>query len=549
MKSFITRLKVFLSRISFRLLAFNILLVILPWAGFLFLDTYEKQLLASQEESMVQQGRLLSAALADQGPLDQGRVTALLTRLRGRTVARLRVVDDAGRLLADSSTLAGGDREGDGSQLIAAAAAADKTRPAAAEGQAADSAPPSGEPNDWLYGVFTGIARFFRDLTGMPKPDLASADFYSKDKPLLGPEIRAALEGRYGATTRYSIGEQRQSIIIYSAIPVRSRDKVVGVVLVSQSTYRLLLDLYEVRMGTIKVFLFCIVLAVVLSLFLSSTIGRPLRRLRNEAEAVLDKRGRLLRPFRPTRRLDEIGDLGRTLHVLTGRLEEHIQFIEAFASDLSHEFKNPLASIRSAAEIALEAGDKKERAKFLDMAIRDVARMERLLTGAREITRLDVCLAKEPREEVRLGTLIEHIVAGAGLREKNLVFRYRAPDKPVSVSGREERLAQVLENVLDNACSFSPPSGEVDIALAAADGHAVITVEDRGPGIPEEHREKIFGRFFTFRPGSADSSLHTGLGLSIVKVIVQGYDGAVTARNRESGGASFEIRLPLFPKQ
>jgi two-component system sensor histidine kinase ChvG len=521
MRKFMSRLKIFLSRISFRLLAFNVLLVILPWAGFLFLDTYEKQLLAAQEESMVQQGRLLSAALAEQGPLDQAKVTAILTRLRGRTVARLRVVDREGRLLADSSVLPGGDDKD--------AAAADKTRLAgAADGQAGEA----GEPGDWLYGLFTGIARAFRDLTGMPKPDLASADYYSKDKPLMGPEIKAALEGRYGATARYSIGEQRQSIIIYSAIPIRAAGRVVGVILVSQSTYRLLLDLYEVRMGTLKVFLFCIVLAVVLSLFLSSTIGRPLRRLRNEAEAVLDKRGRLLRPFRPTKRLDE-----------------HIQFIESFAADLSHEFKNPLAAIRSAAEIALEAGEKKERSKFLDMAIRDVARMERLLTGAREITRLDVGLAKEPREEVKLAPLIEHIVAGASLREKSLDFRFAPPEKPVSVSGREERLAQVLENVLDNACGFSPERGRIDIILSAADGHAVITVADQGPGIPEEHRDKIFSRFFTFRPGPGNNSLHTGLGLSIVKVIVQGYDGTVTARNGDGGGAFFEIRLPLFAGQ
>jgi two-component system sensor histidine kinase ChvG len=382
----------------------------------------------------------------------------------------------------------------------------------------------------------------------MPKPDLASADFYSKDKPLMGPEIKAALGGRYGATTRYSIGEQRQSIIIYSAIPVRSREKVVGVVLVSQSTYRLLLDLYEVRMGTIKVFLICIVLAVVLTLFLSSTIGRPLRRLRNEAEALLDTRGRLMRPFRPTRRLDEIGDLGRTLHELTERLEAHIQFIESFAADLSHEFKNPLASIRSAAEIALEAGDKKERVKFLDMVIRDVARMERLLTGTREITQLDVSLAKEPREEVKLGPLVEHILAGARLREKDLVFELQAPEKPVSVAGREERLAQVLENVLDNAIGFSPERGVIRLTLAAIDRQAVVRIEDEGPGIPDEHREKIFSRFFTFRPASAHHSLHTGLGLSIVKVIVQGYGGTVFARNRETGGACFEITLPLYAK-
>jgi two-component system sensor histidine kinase ChvG len=537
----VSRLKVFLSRISFRLLAFNIFLVFLPLAGFLFLDTYEKQLLTSQEESMVQQGRLLSIALAEQGTLDKDKAAALLTRLKGRTVSRLRIVNRSGELLADSSVLFEAEAKEQ-------PAAAEDTSPRETDSSARARAQTGGDSTDWLYDVFSGIARFFRDLTGAPKPELGTADFYSKDKPLLGPEIKAALDGRYGATTRYSIGEQRRSIIIYSALPVPSGGEIVGVVLVSQSTYRILLDLYEVRMATLRMFLFCLVLAVVLSLFLGSTIGRPLRRLRNEAEAVLDIRGRLARPFRPTRRLDEIGDLGRALHVLTERLDTHIQFIESFAQDLSHEFKNPLASIRSAAEVALEAGTKEERIKFLDMVIKDVARMERLLVGAREISRLDVNIAKEPRDEVKVAPLLEHIVVGCGLRDDAVEFRLHSDRQDISVLAREERLAQVFENVLENAAGFSPPESVIEITAGIEERQAVVRIMDQGPGIPEEHQERIFERFFTFRPENGRSSIHTGLGLSIVKVIVAGYDGTVTAGNREGKGAWFEIRLPLFEK-
>jgi two-component system, OmpR family, sensor histidine kinase ChvG len=536
----VSRVKVFLSRISFRLLAFNVIIVFLPLAGFLFLDTYEKQLLASQEESMVQQGRLLSIALADQGPLTEKKAIALLTRLKGRTVSRLRIVDREGALLADSSVLFGSD---DKDKL-------DGGRDAAPgdDELAVAAAPADGASSDWLYLTATGIARFFRDLTGAPKPELGTADFYTKDKPLLGPEIRAAFEGRYGATTRYSIGEQRRSIIIYSAIPVPNRGEIIGAVLVSQSTYRLLLNLYEVRMGTLRVFLFCLVFAVVLSLFLASTIGRPLRRLRNEAEAVLDTRGRLARPLRPPRRLDEIGDLGRTLQVLTERIDSHIQFIESFAADLSHEFKNPLASIRAAAEVAQEAGTKEERLRFFDMVVRDVARMERLLTGARDLSRLDVSIAQEPRDEVRLGPLLEHILTGARLRTRGIDFCFAGPEKPVAVAGREERLAQVFENVLDNASGFTPAGGVVEVELVMVDHHAVVRIADEGPGIPEEHKDRIFERFFTFRPGNGPESIHTGLGLSIVRVIVSGYGGSVTAGNRDGRGAWFEIRLPLLEK-
>ncbi|HEQ72210.1 MAG TPA: HAMP domain-containing protein [Spirochaetia bacterium] len=543
------RILKFFSRISIRLLTFNILLVILPLSAFLFLDTYERQLLAAQEESMVQQGRLLSIALSEAGPLGAERAEALLRRLQGRTLSRLRVVDRDGTLVADSSVLFG---TGEVSSGHGEDVGGSNPEPADVDSAAAvrmeeseEAADATGEVSrDWLYVLFTDAIKFFRDLTGAPRPELEYADYYTKDKPLMGPEIKAALEGRYGATTRYSIGEQRRSIIMYSAIPVTSGTKVVGAVLVSQSTYRILVDLYEVRMATLRIFLFCFILAVVLSLFLSSTIGRPLRKLRNEAEAVLDTRGRLMRPFRHTTRPDEIGDLGRALTRLTERLAAHIRFIEAFAADLSHEFKNPLASIRSAAEIALDASSQAERRKFLSMVSQDVARMERLLSGAREITQLDVSMATEPLAEVDLGRLLEHIASGARLREEAVVIEYRPPEKEVIVSGREERLAQVFENLLDNAVSFSPRGETVRIALAAVDHQAVVTVSDRGPGIPEAHQEKIFERFFTFRPAAGRTSVHTGLGLSIVKVIVEGYNGRVTVLNGEEAGAIFEVRLP-----
>ncbi len=514
----------FLSRISVRLLLFNVLLVLVPVAGFLYLDIFEDQLLTDQESSMVQQGRLLAAALGNQGPLDGARAEDLLRRLEQRTEARLRVFGADGGLLADSSRM-GPKRGGD---------------------SPAYSRSPGGRARDnFLYRVAAGAYRAYRDLreSGPPRKTSPPASPYPAEV------VRDALAGRYGASIGPTGGERwRPSVTLHSAIPIRSGGEVTGAVLVSQSTVRILRELDEVRLDVFKVFLGSVGVAAVLSLILAGTIARPLRRLRDEANALLDRRGRLRGRFRGSRRSDEIGDLARALEGLTARLEEHLRFVESFAADVSHEFKNPLAAIRSATELLAESEDPADRERFLDMVQREVARMERLLSGVREITEIDAHLETEEAGLVDLSALLrEHVES---LRRRGgpggpVGFELRAPGHPVWVRASPERLSQVFENLLDNARGFSPAGGAVTVGLAVLDAAAAVHVEDQGPGIPESHLDRIFDRFFTWRPdepGARDG--HTGLGLAIAKAIVEGYGGSVTAGNRPEGGARFEVRLP-----
>jgi len=532
----------FLARISVRLLLFNILLVFLPAAGFFYLEVYEKELLEAQERAMVQQGRLVAAALAGQGELKAPAAKMLLLRLEGRTGSRLRVVDRRGNLLADSARLV-------------------PPRPAPPRGvgrydQSASSTesppPPRESPlyriGAWVYRVVGRISRPFAP----PEPPQDTEKVYSPGAPLLGPEVRSALAGRYGATIRPTAGQR--SVTLYSAIPVRSHGQVVGAVLVSQSTYRILLALYDVRLDIFRVVLAAVVVAAVLSLLVSATIARPLRQLRDQAHAVVDRRGRLRGRFRGSRRHDEIGDLARALEELTGRLERHLRFIESFASDVSHELKNPLASIRSATEMLGEVEDPADRRRFLEIAWREVARMEHLLSSVREISRIDARLEAEPAGPVDLRELLPAVLDSFLLRTGSDVqdaarITFRSPSGPVHAVAAPERLVQVVENLLDNAVGFSPPGGEVTVELDAEPDAAVLRVGDRGPGIPEEHRERIFDRFFTWRPHEPHArNGHTGLGLAIVKAIAEGYGGSVSAQNRPEGGACFEVRLPRLPR-
>src|SRR5208283_717152 len=376
------RASTFLSRISMRVLAFNVLIVFLPIAGVLSLGTYERQLLRSLERSLVQQGRVLAAGLGDAGPGLPQNAIRLLQRLRQRHDARIRVLDARGVLLADSSHLPEG--------ITPAQGAASTAGPS---GVAGDQPNARAAQETFLYRLASFPVRLWRRYLRPPQPPLDSDEYYSGARILSGPEIVDALAGGYGAETRITAGQQ--SVTLYSAIPVLSKGTVVGAVLVSQSTYRILSDLYALRLDIFRLFLWSVATAVVLSLLVSATITIPVRRLRDRAHAILDPRGRLLSGFSPSRAKDEVGELSRSLGELTARLERHVRLLESFAADVSHEFRNPLASIRSAAEIALSSGDSGERQAMLSMVMQDVSRMEKLLAGVREISRIDSGAAEE----------------------------------------------------------------------------------------------------------------------------------------------------------
>jgi len=512
-------------RLTARLLLFNLLLVFLPIGGLLFLGPYERQLLESQERSMVQQGRLLAAALGA-GPLDAERSRAVLAALEGRTEARLRVLDADARLLADSSLLA-------------------PRRERPAEGSPAEDASRIRENPLYAFGALP-FAVWNRLRGGDGLEGAEPGEYYATRESLDGPEIAAALAGRYGAATRIAPGPQR-AVILYSALPIRDASAAtVGAVLVSQSTLRILAQLYEIRLTIFLVFLASVASAVVLSLFLAGTITRPLRALAGEARALVDGRGRLRGPIRGVAGGGEIGNLSEALSELTRRLEARQRASEALAADLSHELKNPLASIRAATELLAGAETAEERRRFAGMVADDVSRAERLLAGAREIVHLDA--PEESPTPVDLGELASSIAASfSRLRPEGPAIEASRPDGDVVVLGSTERIATAVQNLLDNAVGFTPAEGTVRVSVRTEGDEAVLHVDDSGPGVPEEHLARLFQRFFSWRPDATprEAREHSGLGLAIVRAVAEAHGGSVAASNLDEGGARFELRLPL----
>jgi two-component system, OmpR family, sensor histidine kinase ChvG len=567
-----------LARIAFRMLAFNVLVVFLPIAGLFYLGTYAEHLLEAQERGMVQQGRLLAAALAAQDTFDDAAVGRLLRDLNGRVDARLRIIAADGHVLGDTSApqRAGIDTDETADASANRSSYASLAAPDAAAGaRSTPSATASESPESkaarerWLYRLGAAIAHAAHAARAMlPSGRSGSAiaepvDMRDPQRVLHAPEIQAALAGRYGSATRLTRGQR--SVTLYSAIPIRRGDTVIGAVLVSESTYRLLQALYDVRLRIFEVIVSSLIAAALLSMIVAATIARPLRRLQVDAATVLDHRGRLTRGFRGTARWDEIGDLARALEALTTRFDQHLRFVESFSADLSHEFKNPLASIRTVADILGSIEDPQERQRFVDRLLRDLTRLERLLAGVQEIVSIDTQLERDPVARVDLNALLANILDAHRMRTDGAIRLQlqTPPGATLHVRASPERLAQVFDNLVDNAVSFSPVNGLVTVTLARQDGRCRVAISDEGPGIPEAHLARIFERFFTYRPvggngsnsssgnsgsinGSNPRDRHTGLGLSIALAIVESYGGTIDASNRPSGGAVLDVTLPAM---
>jgi two-component system, OmpR family, sensor histidine kinase ChvG len=294
---------------------------------------------------------------------------------------------------------------------------------------------------------------------------------------------------------------------------------------------------------------------VLLSVYLAGTIARPIRRLAAAAERARGRRARVEIPDF-TGRGDEIGDLSGSLREMTDAIWDRMSAIEHFAADVAHEIKNPLSSLRSAVETATRIEDPANQKRLMAIILDDVERLDRLITDISDASRLDAELSRIELAPVdiaaMLGALAEIHQATRAAHAPHLVLELPERGRELIVPAIESRLSQVFRNVIANAASFSPAEGEIHLR-ARHDGRAVlITVEDRGPGIPDDKLTAIFDRFYSERPAGEKFGTHSGLGLSISKQIVEAHRGMIWAENRKDAagsvvGARFCIRLPLRP--
>jgi two-component system sensor histidine kinase ChvG len=305
------------------------------------------------------------------------------------------------------------------------------------------------------------------------------------------------------------------------------------------------------RFDVVMVILGVALVSVLLSLFLARTIVRPIRQLARSALRVrLGRDQHVMIPRMPERR-DEIGLLARALSDMSLSLRKRIEATESFAADVTHEIKNPLASLRSAIDGLHNVAAPDLRKKLLDVAHDDVRRVDRLISDISDASRVDAELARSSFEPVDIGSMIEQILMAREERGSNgdVEIAFARPLRGVAkVMGEDGRLERLFTNLLDNAVSFSPSGGLVSISATTVDGQVVIRIADQGPGVAADKRDKVFDRFHSDRPGNNAFGKHNGLGLSIAKTIVEGHEGTIRVIDPPEGdiGACFEIALPLI---
>jgi two-component system sensor histidine kinase ChvG len=225
---------------------------------------------------------------------------------------------------------------------------------------------------------------------------------------------------------------------------------------------------------------------------------------------------------------------------------------ERFAADVAHEIKNPLSSLRSAVETVVRIDDAKRRERLMAIILDDVARLDRLISDISDASRLDAELSRAAFAPVDLGRMLATLidVAETAAGERAIRFELGINNgSDLIVNGIEGRLVQVFRNLTANALSFSPEGGTISLNASRENGMVVVEVLDQGAGIPDGREQEIFERFYSLRPEGEAFGMHSGLGLSISKQIVEGHGGSIRAENRRGSddtvaGARFVVSLP-----
>lgn len=495
------------SALARRTAALNFLGLTILIIGALALNDLRKGLVDAKIETLEAQAQLMASILGDGAVIGGGhphldplQARRVLLRLPLPTMARARLFDLKGQLVADTGSAA---------------------------------------------GVSTSVARIEGVpvlVTPPPPPKAAHA------AQVMSADLAAALDGEVVAAERVNAMGRRVASV---AMPVYRNDTILAALIIETGDIEAVIE--AERRSLIPFILVAVMVTLASVLWLVSAVVRPLARLARASDAVRLGLRRHIDLPELSRRTDEIGDLSRALSRMTRTLTDQADANARFAADVAHEIKNPLASIRSAAETLSVAKDAAARQQLMTIMAKDVARMDRLITETLQASRLDAELARAPLSRLDLGAVLQGVVAAYDVSHPGQVVLIPADAVGFWVRGVEDSLARVVRNLIDNALSFSAAVGQVRMTLSrnGKPPHAMVTltVEDDGPGLPVDALHRVFDRYYTQRPVSSARDGHSGLGLAIVKQIVEACGGQIEAQNNTDAdgtvrGARFIVMLP-----
>ncbi|HTH34903.1 MAG TPA: sensor histidine kinase [Xanthobacteraceae bacterium] len=550
------------SSVTRRIVTLNVFGLLALSVGILYLSQFRAGLIDARVQSLLVQGQIIAGAIAASAtvetdssitinpdtllnlqpgqsygpsedalygidfPINPERVAPILRRLISPTKTRARIYDRDGVPLVDSRNLFG---RGDILRF--------------------DLPPPTAEKPGLFERAFVAVRLW------LGRGDLPLYQELGAENGKGYPEVSRALNGQDSTMVRIN---DRGDVIVSVAVPVQRFRAVRGALMLSTQGADID-DMVEAeRLAILKVFLIAAAVMVLLSILLAGTIAEPVRRLADAAESVRRRiRSRVEIPDF-TRRRDEIGHLSGAFRDMTNALYSRIEAIESFAADVAHELKNPLTSLRSAVETLPLAKSDESRTRLLNIIQHDVRRLDRLISDISDASRLDAELQRQEAAPVDFAKLLSTVVAVANevKREDGVTVTLKFEGggaRAFLVPGHDSRLGQIIDNLIENARSFSPQNGSVRVTCRRLKDNLEILVDDDGPGVRPDAIEKIFERFYTDRPYQGFGH-NSGLGLSISKQIAEAHGGTIWVENRlgalgEDGapavlGARFVVRLP-----
>lgn len=546
-----------------QLILLNMLGLLVMVGGFLLLHETRQLLTNAYRQNLETQARLIATALSRtaqqenpfqffepslldrilrDGPPQQWQmreVQRIMAQSRSVSTARLRLYARDGKLVLDSAHL---DRS---ARVIAKVL------------------PPM---QDDMPGMVTHALRRIQHALNPPAPLLSEINAANGGQL---QEVTSALRGRAASLQRQS---EEGGDILTVAVPVQGYRAIIGALMVSTQPGEIDAILAEERRLVLQLSVLALIVNFITSLILAATLIAPVRRLAAAMRGF--DAGTPGLPDLDTipdygRRSDEIAELSNALRDMTGRLVARISTIDRFAADVAHELKNPLTSLHS----AVQSLDRTDRAadpdgyrQLMGIVGQDVQRLNRLISDISNATRLDAELNRGETELFDLAELTAELAGpltdtACAARHVSVTIR---GDAACPVRAQKLRIAQILDNLLSNAVSFTPRQGRV-LVTTRCDADAVsLIVADEGPGLAPDTQERIFDRFYTDRSQQPDTgatphdpngraegpvpagSGHSGLGLSISRQIARAHGGDITAANRPDGvGAYFTLTLPL----
>ena len=325
-----------------------------------------------------------------------------------------------------------------------------------------------------------------------------------------------------------------------------------GYLMISESANEIKTAINERKTFVIRTAIFVGIVIFIFSLVLNKYFLKPIKNLVNFTQSIKERSKKKIDLTNLIKRNDELGILTQSLDEMTNELQKRANTAENFSTDLVHEIRNPLASLKSASEILRETSSNIEKEKLIKILSHDVERIERLITDYSQMLKDEASWSREQMTKVNLIEIINNVADDfrQDLKNQNKRVYISIKKKTISKNGHyilgiENRLEQVIANLLDNSISFSDNDKKIDIEVDETSNNLVVLIKDEGPGFSETSPQKIFKRFYSNRPKSFGK--HSGLGLNIVKNIVELHEGTISASNRPNkGGAQVELLLPKF---